>query len=354
MVPAGQLSFLAAFTMQVGLETVVSYFPGQIVKREDLSYLDPVVPAGMEELLRGADESRKLKDENAAEILAEGVVRKVLEHANPGLPEIDFIIATNLGGKFILPMVGTYIHHKLGFPEQTPVVNIQTCCASFVDGLNLAWNLILGGRYQRILVVAVTAICTGKYGVDETSPLARNFGDGAGAAIVSAQNLKCEFLSYSSRIFGEMYDHQYVNVRPVQHPELMEQAGVKDEVGAFVYADDWFFDWVKKKGKTFAVKGIEQSLKKAGLGLADVDMVAIHHPQESIHEAWIQGGVEAGIPREKWKEFYHRIANCGNVDVAAILAELSEQGRIPIGSVIALFPPGLGGHTPCMIIRWLA
>ena len=63
MVPAGQLSFLAAFTMQVGLETVVSYFPGQIVKREDLSYLDPVVPAGMEELLRGADESRKLKEE---------------------------------------------------------------------------------------------------------------------------------------------------------------------------------------------------------------------------------------------------------------------------------------------------
>ena len=339
--------------MQIGLETVVAYFPDNIVKREDSSYLDAVIPAGIETLLRGADECRKLKDENAAEILAEGVTRKVLERAQLGLEEIDFIIAANLGGKYVLPMVGTFIHHKLGFPEQTPVVNIQTCCASFVDGLNLAWNMILGGRYKRILVVAVTAICAGKYGVDQTSPLARNFGDGAGAAVVSALNLKCEFLSYSNRIFGEMYDHQYVNIRPVEHPEFMQKAGVKDAVGAFVYADDWFFDWVKKKGDRFAVEGIEQALKQAGLGLRDVDMVMIHQAQEIIHEGWIQGGVEAGIPRNKWKEFYHRIANCGNVDVAAILAELSEQGSIPKGSIIALFPPGLGGHTPCMIIRWL-
>jgi 3-oxoacyl-[acyl-carrier-protein] synthase III len=82
-------------------------------------------------------------------------------------------------------------------------------------------------------------------------------------------------------------------------------------------------------------------------------MVMIHQPMEVMHAPWIDGGVEAGISREKWKELWNKIANCGNVDIPAILAELSEKGQIPKGSIIALFPPGLGRHTPCMIIRWL-
>lgn len=338
--------------MKVGLETVVSYFPETVVKREDFSYLDPVIPEGMEKMFRGADEFRRLRDENAVEIMAEQVTKKALNSAGLKPSDIDYIIATNLGGKYILPMIGTYIHHKMGFQTQTPVLNIQTCCASFVDGLNLAWNMILGGRYKRILVVAVTALAIEGYGVDQTSPLAKNFGDGSGAAIVSSQNLKCEFLSYHSRTFGELYDHMYVNLRKVMHPELKEKAGVQDDMGMFVFADEWFFQWVQKAGKTFAVEGIQKALAQANLGLSEVDMVIIHHPQEMIHEAWIEGGAEAGIPREKWKESYHKIANCGNVDVAAILAELLEQRQIPQDMVVALFPPGLGGHTPCMILRW--
>ena len=95
-------------------------------------------------------------------------------------------------------------------------------------------------------------------------------------------------------------------------------------------------------------------MAEANLGIADLDMVIIHHPMEVMHAPWIEGGVEAGVGREKWRELWNRISNWGNVDVPAVLSDLHERRQIPKDSIIALFPPGLGGHTPCMIIRWLS
>jgi hypothetical protein len=39
--------------MKVGLETVVSYFPDTVVKREDVAYLDDFVPEGQEAFFKG-------------------------------------------------------------------------------------------------------------------------------------------------------------------------------------------------------------------------------------------------------------------------------------------------------------
>ena len=340
--------------MKVGLETVVSHFPETVLKRSDFSYLDPVTPEEAREIFKGPDEIRRLKDDNAVEILAERAVRKALDSAGLTTSDIDFIIAENIGGKYIIPMVGTYIHHKLGFNEETPVLNIQNVCAGFIDGCHIAWDLLLSGEYKRILVIVVTAIATKGVGADQTSPGANSFGDGAGAAIVSSQNLKCEFLSYHSRTFGELYEHMTVELRTPEHPELQEKAGVKaTTMGNYLWAGPWFFEWQQRVGKGFALEGIDKALKKANLTLSDLDMVIPHQCGDFLLEWWMEGLEEAGVSRDKWKETWNKYGNVGNVDIAMNLAEFWEKGQIAKDSIIALFAPGLGGHTPCMIIKWL-
>ena len=343
--------------MKVGLEAVVSCFPDKVMHRSDFAYLDSFIPPGQEAMFQGPEQIRRMDDEHAVEILAESVARKALTKAQLGCAEIDFIIAGNIGGSRVFPMIGTYVHEKLGFAEETPVVNIQNFCASFVDGINLAWNLVLSGQYKRILVVTVTAVgsATSKtgWGIDQTNPAACFFGDGAGAAIVSAANLKCEFLSYANRTIGELYEHMTMERMPMTNPGLKEVAGVKSDTGIYIAMDNWFIEMGATLGKKYMLPTLEEALKKAGLGLADLNMVLLHHPMAFFHNQWIENGIEAGIAREKWKESYNKIGNCGNVDVANSLAELSESGQIPKDSIIALYPPGLGGHTPCMIIRWL-
>ncbi len=343
--------------MKVGLETVVHWLPETVIKREDMAYLRPYIPPAEQEnqyrySTAGPDEFRRLRDENAVEIMAVNVARKALDHAGLAPSDIDFIISANIGGRRPFPMVGTYLHREVGFPRETTVVNIQNFCAGFIDGINLAWNLVLSGRHQRVLVVVVTAE-TCKVGIDQTNPLARFMGDGAGAAVVSTQNLKYEFLSYTNRTYGERYEHTYMDLMPVSNPELIEQAGMESDLGIFLYNDGWVFTF-EPLGETLAANGIQEALAAANLNIADLDLVFVHHPGEAIQGPWIEGGIKAGISAEKWKpvsEGWHALGNCGNVDVAWGLAEFTETGRISQGAIVALFAPGLGGHMPGMIIK---
>ena len=142
--------------MQVGLETVVSVFPENVVKGADYDYLEPVIPPMLKGAFRMPAEMRKFIHDDAAEILAEQVAQKALDSAGYGPADIDYIIANNCGGKFTVPMIGTYIHHKLGFRLETPVLNISQACASFVDACEVAWNpqkqwLLAGSTSKRIL-----------------------------------------------------------------------------------------------------------------------------------------------------------------------------------------------------------
>lgn len=335
--------------MKVGFETVVAYFPETVMTRSDFSYLAPVIPEELRVAFRGPDEVRRLKDKDAVEILGEGVTREALDRAGLRTSDIDYIIAQNMGGKHSLPMVGTYIHHKLGFPEDTPVLNIQE---SFIDACHVAWNLILAGEFKRVLSVAVAAVDTGGWGLDPTDPISKNFGDGAGAVIVSSQNLKCELLSYANRTLGEMYGHLFFDLRPPLHPELQQEGGQKT-IGNYLSATPEFFQWQMEHGEGMARDSVKKALAKANLILSDLDMIIDHQADDILHERWIKGLVEAGVSRDKWKQNWNKYGDLGPANVPAILSELWQQGQISKGSILALFEPGLGGVLPCIITRWL-
>jgi 3-oxoacyl-[acyl-carrier-protein] synthase-3 len=300
------------------------------------------------------DEMRRWKGDDAVEVAAERVTAKALDSAGLKASDIDFIIASNIGGKYNAPYVGTWIHHKLGFREETPVLNIFNACASFIDGLNNAWHLVRAGEYKRILVVMVTAWdIKGEGLADPTSPLISIFGDGAGAAIVSSQNLKCEFISYYSRTWGYLYDHIFVKLRPAMHPELRETVKLQSELGNYLWVSEYCaVDWLKEMGPRIAIEGIEKAVKKVNLTIPDIDMVVFHQGPEHAVEDWIEGGVKGGISRDKFKHTYNNYGNVGNIDIGITLAELWEDGKIARNSIIALVGMAGGGHAPTMILKW--
>lgn len=340
----------------VGLETIVSCLPETVVKGEDLAYLDAGMSPEERAIFQRPAQLRRLKGEDAVEKIAEQVAQKALDSAGLRPADIDFIIASNIGGKFQAPYVGTWIHHRLGFDPQTPVLNVFNACASFLDGLNTAWHLIRAGEYRRVLVVMVTAWdIKGEGLVDPTSPLAGIFGDGAGAAVVSARNLKCEFLSYFSRTWGELYDHIAVRLGPVMHPELLEAAGTRATHGAYLRVSRYAaVDWLEETGRRFAVEGVEKAARKAGLGIEDIDMVIFHQGPNGAVRHWIDGGVERGMRREQFRHTYDRYGNVGNIDIGLTLVELWEANEIRKGAHIALLGMAGGGHAPTLILRWLA
>lgn len=340
--------------MKVGLETVVSEFPENVVKDTDYAYLNMVIPPMLKGRFRVPAETRRFKDDNAAEILAERVAKKALDSAGLRPSDIDYIIANNCGGKFTVPMVGTYIHHELGFREETPVLNVSQACASFVDACEVAWNLILAGKYKRVLVVTVSVWETsgGQARADLTDPMSAVMGDGAGAAIVSCQNLKCEFLSYYNRTWGEVYELSGAGPRSAANPEL-KQAEDQPAVSNYMFGTPQFFEWWQRVGPTFGIEGLKGALKMAGLVLSDLDMVIFHQPADMLYDMWMDGAEKQGVSKDKWKHTWEKYGNTSNAVIPINLTEFWEKGELKKDSILAWITIGAGGHAPTMIVRWL-
>jgi len=341
--------------MKIGLETVVKELPDKIVKDVDYNYLIPVIPKEMQKIFRFPKEKRRMENEDAAEILAANVAKKALDKAGLKPSDIDYIIASNTGGKYTLPMVGCYIHHKVGFERETPVLNIQNCCSSFVDGCWIAQNLIMGGLYKRILVVTVSAWETsgGAGRIDKTDFTGSLMGDGAGAGIVSTQNLKCEFVSYYNRTFGEIYDTVAEKIMGPKYPE-MEEAKLQPPISNFLFTTKEFLEWWQQNWDSFGIDSINGSLRNAKMKLSDIDTVIFHQPFDMLYDHWIEGAAKAGLSKDKWIHTWDKYGNLSNSVIPVNLAEFWEEGKLKKNSIIVLLTLGAGFHMPTMIVRWLA
>ncbi len=341
--------------VKVGLETVVSVLPETVITAKDQAYLEPTIPDDLRGTFKFPNEVRRLYDNNAAEILAEKAAQKALDKADLKPTDIDCIIANNAGGKFAIPLVGSYIHHKLGFSHETPVFNIQEACASFVDGCEIAWNYILSGKYKRILIVTVAALNTigGGGRRDATDFLLGVASDGGGAAIVSSENLKCEFLSYYGRTYGEIYDMLGAGMKSAAYTTL-KGAPEQPAESCYTFSTPEFFGFWQRVGERFGIDGINGALKKANLTLADVEIVIFHQPADLLYDVWIEGAAKAGLSKDKWKHTWHKYGNPGPVVIPMNLVEFWEAGELKKNSIMAWMTIGAGGHAPAMIVRWLA
>ncbi len=340
--------------MKVGLETVVSYFPDTVVKGSEYDYLEPVIPPMLKDSFRAPKELRRLRDDNAVEILAEKVAQKALDAAGYAPEDIDYIISNNCGGKYSVPMVGTYLHHKLGFKQETPVLNISQACASFVDGCEIAWNFILAGKYKRILVVAVSAWETpgGNVRADLTDPMNVVMGDGAGAAIVSTENLKCEFISYYNRTWGEVYHLSGSLIKPPTNPHLKEAAN-QPSLCNYMFGSPEFFAWWQQVGPTFGIDGFKGALKLADMDIPDLDMVIFHQPADMLYDMWMDGAEKEGVSKDIWHHTWEKYGNLANAVVPCNLAEFWEDGTLEKDMTMAWITIGAGAHAPTMIVKWL-
>jgi len=337
--------------MAIGMETVVSYLPDTVIKKEAFSYIEPFVP----NFADAPKERRRLVREDAVEFMEVQVAEKALGRAGLEPADIDLIIAQSTGGRYIMPGTAANIHHKLNCRDDIPAWNVQQCCASFVDACYLAWNMMRAEEtYKRVLVVAATAWeAPGGWGVDNTSPAAPSVGDGAAAAIVSVQNLQCEFLSYAIRTYGEIYPDLVVDGGEHANLTLLKELGQQTSF-AHMRASEGFLRYINGKGKMLPVELIPESLQKAGLKLEDLDLIVPHQVEKFFNDLWIQEGEKIGIHPDLWRDTWDKYGNVAGVDVPITLSELSENGEIPTNAVVSLFSPGAAGHSPTLLIRWLA
>lgn len=202
--------------------------------------------------------------------------------------DIDLIICQSFGGRFIVPGLAGFVHKRLGCRRNTPAWNVQDICASFLDGCQIATAMIKGRQEAaNVLVMAVSALETGGWGTDPSHHVSAVMGDGAAAAIISAENLRAEFLAFNNDTYGEIYEPAVMAFDPPAHPDLIRGSKwVINKGGCGPHLTPEFDDLMATVLSDMVVESIGGVARKAGISPESIDLVVAHQAFSGLLDIW--------------------------------------------------------------------
>jgi 3-oxoacyl-[acyl-carrier-protein] synthase-3 len=279
-------------------------------------------------------------EQEATSDLAVAACQKVLKKADFPAKDIDLILLATLTGDFLyFPATASIIQHAIG-AENAGAMDLQAGCTGFIYGLEIARNFIAGGGAKNVMVVGAETLTKIVNWKDRDTAVL--FGDGAGAALVTAVEKGDRGILYSilrSQGSGARYlERTYGGTRFPTTPE-----GV---AGSYISMDG-------RAVYNFAVKviseGIPEMLASKGLGIKDISYIAPHQANSRIIEA---AAKRAKIPLEKFYINIDEYANTSAATVPIALTEMENKGLLKKGDLILTFGFGAGLTYGGNLIRW--
>lgn len=277
--------------------------------------------------------------------LAHKASRMALEDA--GLPpeDIDLIVFASVLSDHGFPASGCFLQEMLGLPG-VPVMDIRAACSGFMYALSTADKFIKTGTYKTVLVIGAEIQSTGLDKTTRGRDLSVLFGDGAGAAILTAtddpeKGILTTHLHADGRYAKKLWcdfpsiHRTPANTKVFDNPEL----DFPHMEGQFVF----------KHAIVKFPAVIHEALEAAGYTTKDLDLFIPHQANLRITEA-VAHRLE--LPLEK---VYSNIQRYGNTTAASIPIALSEaygEGKVQEGNLICLASFGAGFTWAAALIRW--
>jgi predicted naringenin-chalcone synthase len=125
----------------------------------------------------------------AAPALCTEAAQKALADARVGVEEIDAVIISTCTG-YLCPGLTSYVSERLGLRANALALDlVGQGCGAAIPNLRASEALLSSGRAKHVLSICVEVCSAALYVDDDPGVLISNclFGDGAGAAVVSAQ-----------------------------------------------------------------------------------------------------------------------------------------------------------------------
>jgi len=285
----------------------------------------------------GISERRIVSDDESTSTMAAIAGRGALEVAGLAPADLDMVIlATNSPDGF-MPASAAFVQHALG-ASNAAAFDVAAGCSGSLYALITAYQYINAKAYRNILVIGSEAQSRIIDWSDRSTCVL--FGDGAGAAVVQASGRNSDMVSFVMGNDGSGTDRLFVP-GPCGKPDVGRQNG------------HYYLQMEGREVFKFAVRTLasctRQVLDKAGLDIADIDLLIPHQANTRINEAAIKS---LGIPREK---VFTNLEHYGNMSAASpmvALCEAVEQGRIKKGDYVALVAFGAGLSWAAMLLRW--
>ncbi|WP_131781674.1 beta-ketoacyl-ACP synthase III [Legionella gresilensis] len=274
-------------------------------------------------------------DYETTSYMAAQAAKEALSASTINADEINLIIVASCTPDNFFPGTACYVQNALGIKSFIPALDIGAACSGFVYAMDIAKQYIQTGSAKNVLVIGSEAMSRAVDWTDRSTCVL--FGDGAGAAILSAQERTPENSGIVASVLHASYDAgsllTYPNRTSLDKKALIGMRG--NEV--FKIAVNMMGDIV------------DEVLEASNLTKADINWLIPHQANIRIIQ---------GIAKKldlSMSQVIVTIENQGNTSAASIPLALDlaiKEKRIKRGDLLLLESFGGGMTWGAMVVRY--
>jgi len=273
----------------------------------------------------GIQERRIANDRETVTLMGFEAARAALNRANVLPSAIDLIIVATSTPEDIYPSSASKIQDLLG-ATQAGAFDLSAACSGFVYGLNMAAQAIRSGSINTALVIGSEVNSRALDWTDRSTCVL--FGDGAGAVLLEGSDQAGGFMDAvlgSDGSGAELLGIPTIGTTNLPEGRRMHKLHM-DGREVFRFAVH------------IITESVRQVLNKAGLSLADVDLIVPHQANQRILSAAARN---LNVSETLFYSNVHRYGNTSAASIPIALYEAEREGRLkPNDNVIVV---GFGG-----------
>ena len=291
------------------------YQPARVVTNENLAGIVDTNDAWIRERVGIAE--RRVADAESVADMATFAAEKALANSGLTAADIDLVIVATCSAVDRCPNVATRVAAKLGITAPG-AFDLNTACSGFSYALGTADHAIKAGTSRHTLVIGAEKLSDITDWTDRTTAVL--FGDGAGAAVVSAVG-EGEEPGIGPVLWGSAPDKGDV-LRIEGWQPYIKQEGQS------------VFRWATTALAPFAL----QACERAGVKPEELAAFVPHQANTRIIDGIVK---RLGIPDAVIAKDLVESGNTSAASVPLALSKLVERREVPAGAPVLLF--GFGG-----------
>ncbi|MEK4850044.1 ketoacyl-ACP synthase III [Paenibacillus sp. FSL H7-0756] len=318
------------------ITAIGSYVPARRLTNQDL---EQMVDTNDEWIVQrtGIRERRISREDEYTSDLCAAAALDMMKRYGKSVQDVDMVLVATSTPDFSFPSVASIVQNTLGIPLTAGAIDLSAACAGFVYALHTAHALVSSGLHHKVLVIGADTLSKITDYTDRSTCIL--FGDGAGAVLVESGGAKDDFMGYHLGSDGSGAQHVY-------RTGLAEKVnGVElSATGLLVQNGREVFKWAVRT----VPQGVQQVLKNAGAGLAEVDWFIPHSANLRMIEPICE---RLNYPLE---QALYSLEAFGNTSAASIPLALDlgiREGKVRSGQQVLLYGFGAGLSHAGQLVR---
>jgi 3-oxoacyl-[acyl-carrier-protein] synthase-3 len=322
-----------------GIAGLGTFSPGKILTNADFERMLDTSDTWIRERT-GIRERHIAGPEETVAMMAREASIQALEEAKLTAADIEVIIVSTATPDRPLPSAACDLQALLG-ASNAAAFDIGAACSGWIYGLIIAESMVASGFARRLLVVGSEKLSAITDYTDRATAVL--FGDGAGAAVVTASDGTRGILAGNLKSDGRLAELLYRpgggSLAPPSEQMLKERSYFLKMAGREVF----------KSAVRSMADAADRALEEAGITGEQVDLLIPHQANIRIIEATAE---HARIPMERVFVNVDRFGNTSSASIPLALDEARRAGRIKPGMTVLLVAFGAGFTWGAILLRW--